>query len=70
MIKVKLNLFVDPNQLSFVTINLNIQDEGKFLMAKNFLINKIYNSGPLILLYYLCISEIDTNLEKFLKFLR
>ena len=33
-------------------------------MAKNSLINKIYNSGPLILLYYLCISEIDTNLEK------
>ena len=33
-------------------------------MSKKSLINKIYNSGPLILLYYLCISEIDTNLEK------
>ena len=33
-------------------------------MAKNSIINKIYNAGPLILLYYLCISEIDTNLEK------
>ncbi len=33
-------------------------------MAKNSIINKIYNTGPLILLYYLCISEIDTNLEK------
>ena len=33
-------------------------------MAKSSFINKIYNSGPLILLYYLCISEIDTNLEK------
>ena len=33
-------------------------------MAKFSLINKIFNSGPLILLYYLCISEIDTNLEK------
>ena len=33
-------------------------------MAKNSIINKIYNSGPLILLYYLCISEVDTNLEK------
>ena len=33
-------------------------------MAKNSVINKIYNSGPLILLYYLCISEVDTNLEK------
>ena len=33
-------------------------------MAKVSLINKIYNSGPLILLYYLCISEVDTNLEK------
>ena len=33
-------------------------------MAKNSILNKIYNSGPLILLYYLCISEIDTNLEK------
>ena len=33
-------------------------------MAKSSFINKIYNAGPLILLYYLCISEIDTNLEK------
>ena len=33
-------------------------------MAKTHIINKIYNSGPLILLYYLCISEVDTNLEK------
>ena len=33
-------------------------------MAKNSILNKIYNSGPLILLYYLCISEMDTNLEK------
>ena len=33
-------------------------------MAKLNLLNKIYNAGPLILLYYLSISEIDTNLEK------
>ena len=33
-------------------------------MAKTSFINKIYNAGPLILLYYLCISEVDTNLEK------
>ena len=33
-------------------------------MARNSFVSKIYNSGPLILLYYLCISEIDTNLEK------
>ena len=33
-------------------------------MAKVSLMNKIYNSGPLILLYYLCLSEVDTNLEK------
>ena len=33
-------------------------------MAKTSIINKIYNSGPLLLLYYLCISEVDTNLEK------
>ena len=33
-------------------------------MAKLNLLNKIFNSGPLILLYYLSISEIDTNLEK------
>lgn len=32
-------------------------------MAKNSLINKIYNTGPLLLLYYLCISESDTNFE-------
>ncbi len=33
-------------------------------MAKTYLFNKIYNAGPLLLLYYLCISEVDTNLEK------
>ena len=32
-------------------------------MARGSILNKIYNTGPLILLYYLCISEIDTNLE-------
>ena len=33
-------------------------------MAKFNLLNKIFNTGPLLLLYYLSISEIDTNLEK------
>lgn len=33
-------------------------------MAKSSIIKKIYNAGPLIFLYYLCISEVDTNLEK------
>ena len=33
-------------------------------MAKISLSNKILNAGPLILLYYLSISEIDTNLDK------
>ena len=33
-------------------------------MAKKNIINKLFASGPLILLYYLSISEIDTNLEK------
>ena len=33
-------------------------------MAKSYFMHKIYNSGPLILLYFLCISEVDTNLEK------
>ena len=33
-------------------------------MAKTSIINKIYNTGPVILLYYLCVSEVDTNLEK------
>ena len=33
-------------------------------MARANLLNKIFNAGPLILLYYLSISEIDTNLEK------
>ena len=32
-------------------------------MAKTSLFYKIYNAGPLLLLYYLCISEVDTNLE-------
>ena len=33
-------------------------------MAKLNLLYKIFNAGPTILLYYLSISEIDTNLEK------
>ena len=33
-------------------------------MAKLNILNKIFNAGPLIILYYLSISEIDTNLEK------
>ena len=33
-------------------------------MAKGNILNKLFASGPLILLYYLSISEIDTNLEK------
>ena len=33
-------------------------------MARVTLLNKIFNAGPLILLYYLSISEVDTNLEK------
>ena len=33
-------------------------------MARRGIIYKVYNAGPLILLYYLCISERDTNLEK------
>ena len=33
-------------------------------MAKGNVLNKIFSAGPLFLLYYLSISEIDTNLEK------
>ena len=33
-------------------------------MAKGNIINKLFAAGPLILLYYLSISEIDTSLEK------
>ena len=33
-------------------------------MAKGNILHKLFASGPLILLYYLSISEIDTNLEK------
>ena len=33
-------------------------------MAKLNILNKIFKAGPLLLLYYLSISEIDTNLEK------
>ena len=32
-------------------------------MTKFNLLNKIFNAGPIILLYYLSISEVDTNLE-------
>ena len=33
-------------------------------MAKLNLLNKFLNAGPLLLLYFLSISEVDTNLEK------
>ena len=33
-------------------------------MAKGNFLHKLYAAGPLFLLYYLSISEIDTNLEK------
>ncbi|MDC1093119.1 hypothetical protein OAS35_03325, partial [Pelagibacteraceae bacterium] len=33
-------------------------------MAKLNLLNKIFNAGPLFLLYFLSISDVDTNLEK------
>ena len=36
-------------------------------MAKINILNKIYNAGPLILLYYLSISDVDANLENFLE---
>ena len=35
-------------------------------MAQLNILNKIYAAGPLILLYYLSISEVDANLENFL----
>ena len=36
-------------------------------MAQLNILNKIYAAGPLILLYYLSISDIDANLENFLE---
>ena len=40
-------------------------------MAKINILNKIYASGPLILLYYLSISDIDTKtLKKFNKIVK
>ena len=33
-------------------------------MAKKNIINRLFAAGPLIILYYLSISEVDTNLEK------
>jgi len=33
-------------------------------MAKGNMLNKLFAAGPLFLLYYLSISEVDTNLEK------
>jgi rod shape-determining protein MreD len=38
-------------------------------MAKLNLLNKIFNAGPIILLYYLSISEVNINLEKLLDIL-
>ena len=37
-------------------------------MARLNFVDKFFNAGPLILLYYLSISEIDSNLENFLGF--
>ena len=36
-------------------------------MAKINILDKIYTTGPLILLYYLSISDLDSNLENFLE---
>ena len=36
-------------------------------MAKINILYKIYSAGPLILLYYLSISDVDANLENFLE---
>ena len=36
-------------------------------MAKINILNKIYAAGPIILLYYLSISDVDANLENFLE---
>ncbi|MDC0437429.1 hypothetical protein OAL84_00060 [Pelagibacteraceae bacterium] len=36
-------------------------------MTKLNIINRIFNAGPLLLLYFLSVSEIDTNLEKIFK---
>ena len=36
-------------------------------MAKINILNKIYAAGPLMLLYYLSISDVDANLENFLE---
>ena len=36
-------------------------------MANLNILNKIYAAGPLILLYYLSISDVDANLENFLE---
>ena len=36
-------------------------------MSKLNILNKIYAAGPLILLYYLSISDVDANLENFLE---
>ena len=33
-------------------------------MAKLNLLNKFFNAGPLLLLYFLSVSEVDTNLEQ------
>ena len=36
-------------------------------MAKGNIINRVFAAGPLFLLYYLSISEVDTNLEKLIE---
>jgi rod shape-determining protein MreD len=36
-------------------------------MAKLNILNRVYAAGPLILLYYLSISDVDANLENFLE---
>ena len=38
-------------------------------MAKLNLLNKFFNAGPLLLLYFLSVSEVDTNLEKIFEIL-
>ena len=61
MTKEKLNYLLI--QINFRLLQSMLFNLKKFVMVKGSIINKIFNAGPLIL-YYLCISEVDTNLEK------
>ena len=65
----QVKLFSESSQLSFVKIDVTKQSKGDFNMFKSNPLKQVINFGPLILLYYLSFSEIDSYFETYFEIL-